>query len=54
MKEYAGLGMEHVQVSLLTDEPAQFVESTIANLVPRLGAFWEPRRERAALCHPVA
>jgi alkanesulfonate monooxygenase SsuD/methylene tetrahydromethanopterin reductase-like flavin-dependent oxidoreductase (luciferase family) len=25
-----------VQISLLTDEPAQFVESTIAKLVPRL------------------
>jgi len=25
-----------MQVSLLTDEPARFVESTIAKLVPRL------------------
>jgi len=39
MKEYAALGMEHVQVSLLTDEPARFVESTIAKLVPRLAEF---------------
>ena len=39
MKEYAGLGMTHVQVSLLTDEPARFVESTIAKLVPRLAAL---------------
>ena len=39
MKEYAALGMEHVQVSLLTDEPARFVESTIAELVPRLAAL---------------
>jgi F420-dependent oxidoreductase-like protein len=36
MKEYADLGMEHVQVSLLTDEPARLVESTIAKLVPQL------------------
>ena len=36
MEEYAGLGMEHVQVALLTDEPARFVESAVAKLVPRL------------------
>jgi F420-dependent oxidoreductase-like protein len=36
MKEYADLGMEHVQLALLTDEPARLVESTIATLVPRL------------------
>jgi F420-dependent oxidoreductase-like protein len=36
MKEYADLGMEHVQLSLLTDEPARLVENTIAKLVPRL------------------
>jgi F420-dependent oxidoreductase-like protein len=36
MKEYADLGMEHVQVSLLTDEPARFVESGIAQIVPHL------------------
>jgi alkanesulfonate monooxygenase SsuD/methylene tetrahydromethanopterin reductase-like flavin-dependent oxidoreductase (luciferase family) len=39
MKEYAGLGMEHVQLALLTDEPARFVESAIAALVPRLAEF---------------
>jgi F420-dependent oxidoreductase-like protein len=37
MKEYADLGMEHVQLALLTDEPARLVESTIAKLVPQLG-----------------
>jgi Coenzyme F420-dependent N5,N10-methylene tetrahydromethanopterin reductase and related flavin-dependent oxidoreductases len=30
------LGMEHVQLALLTDEPARLVESTIAKLVPQL------------------
>jgi F420-dependent oxidoreductase-like protein len=36
MASYAAIGMEHVQISLLTDEPARFVETTIAELVPRL------------------
>jgi F420-dependent oxidoreductase-like protein len=36
MKDYAALGMEHVQLALLTDEPARLVESAIAKLVPQL------------------
>jgi F420-dependent oxidoreductase-like protein len=33
---YAALGMEHVQVSLITDEPAQLVERVVAPAVLRL------------------
>jgi F420-dependent oxidoreductase-like protein len=36
MEPYAKLGFEHVQVSLLTDEPARLVETSIAEIVPRL------------------
>jgi F420-dependent oxidoreductase-like protein len=36
MAEYAKLGIQHVQVSLVTDEPARLVEQTVAPLVPRL------------------
>jgi F420-dependent oxidoreductase-like protein len=36
MKDYADLGMAHVQLALLTDEPARLVENTITKLVPRL------------------
>ncbi len=39
MAPYAKLGVEHVQVGLITDEPAQLVESKIAELVPRLAAL---------------
>jgi F420-dependent oxidoreductase-like protein len=36
MEPYAKLGMQHVQVSLLGDEPAQVVERVVAEIVPRL------------------
>jgi alkanesulfonate monooxygenase SsuD/methylene tetrahydromethanopterin reductase-like flavin-dependent oxidoreductase (luciferase family) len=36
MAEYAGLGMQHVQVALLGDEPVQVVDAKIRELVPRL------------------
>jgi F420-dependent oxidoreductase-like protein len=36
MRPYAALGFEHVQVSLLGDEPAQLVERVVAQIVPRL------------------
>jgi F420-dependent oxidoreductase-like protein len=39
MAPYAKLGVEHVQVGLITDEPARLVEGTIAELVPRLAAL---------------
>jgi F420-dependent oxidoreductase-like protein len=39
MAPYAKLGVEHVQLGLITDEPARLVESTIAELVPRLAAL---------------
>jgi F420-dependent oxidoreductase-like protein len=36
MRPYAKLGMSHVQVGLLTEEPARLVQTKIAELVPRL------------------
>jgi F420-dependent oxidoreductase-like protein len=36
MEPYAQLGFDHVQVSLLGDEPAQLVERVVAQVVPRL------------------
>jgi F420-dependent oxidoreductase-like protein len=36
LRPYAKLGMTHVQVGLLTEEPAQLVQTKIARLVPRL------------------
>jgi F420-dependent oxidoreductase-like protein len=36
MAPLAALGMEHVQVGLLTDEPARLVAGKIAEIVPRL------------------
>ncbi len=36
MAPLAALGMQHVQVSLLTDEPARFVAGKVAEIVPRL------------------
>jgi F420-dependent oxidoreductase-like protein len=36
MAEYAKLGIRHVQISLVTDEPAQLVERTVAPIVARL------------------
>jgi len=36
MAAYAALGFEHVQLGLLGEEPARLVESSIAQLVPRL------------------
>jgi F420-dependent oxidoreductase-like protein len=36
MAPLAALGMEHVQVSLLTDEPARLVSGKVAEIVPRL------------------
>ncbi len=36
MAPLAALGMEHVQVGLLTDEPARLVTGKIAEIVPRL------------------
>jgi F420-dependent oxidoreductase-like protein len=36
MAQYAALGFEHIQLGLLGDEPAQLVESSIAQIVPRL------------------
>jgi F420-dependent oxidoreductase-like protein len=36
MAQYAALGFEHVQLGLLGDRPAQLVERTVAQIVPRL------------------
>ena len=36
MARYAALGFEHVQIGLLGDEPAQLVEHSVAQIVPRL------------------
>jgi F420-dependent oxidoreductase-like protein len=36
MAPLAALGMEHVQLSLLTDEPARLVAGKVAEIVPRL------------------
>jgi len=37
MRAYAAIGMQHVQLSLLTDEPARFMEDVVGpEIVPRL------------------
>jgi F420-dependent oxidoreductase-like protein len=37
MRQYAELGMQHVQLSLVTDEPARFLEEVVGpEIVPRL------------------
>jgi F420-dependent oxidoreductase-like protein len=37
MRGYAAIGMQHVQLSLLTDEPARFMEDVVGpEIVPRL------------------
>ncbi|HEY6960882.1 MAG TPA: LLM class F420-dependent oxidoreductase [Gaiellaceae bacterium] len=36
MAPYANLGMEHVQISLVTEEPARLLERVVAPAVPRL------------------
>jgi F420-dependent oxidoreductase-like protein len=36
MAQYASLGMQHVQVSLLGSEPRQVVDEKVARIVPRL------------------
>ncbi len=39
MALFAALGMQHVQVSLVTDEPARLVSEKVAEIVPRLAAL---------------
>ena len=39
MAQYATLGFEHVQLGLLTTEPAQLVRDKISTIVPRLAAL---------------
>jgi hypothetical protein len=39
MAQYAALGFEHVQLGLLSTEPAQLVKHTISKIVPRLAAL---------------
>ena len=39
MAPLAALGMQHVQLSLVTDEPARLVSDKIAEIVPRLAAL---------------
>jgi F420-dependent oxidoreductase-like protein len=36
MEPYAAMGFQHVQLGLLGDEPAQIVERSVAQIVPRL------------------
>jgi F420-dependent oxidoreductase-like protein len=36
IRPYAELGFEHLQVSLVSDEPAQLVERVVSRIVPRL------------------